>query len=64
MGKESVTTLDDLPDELDELDPFLDETARITFDLISLGNVRSFRKCRKLKEIFFKNSRIVGNSRK
>ncbi|MBL4764563.1 MAG: carboxy terminal-processing peptidase [Colwellia sp.] len=39
MGKESVTTLDDLPDELDELDPFLDETARITFDLISLGKI-------------------------
>jgi carboxyl-terminal processing protease len=39
MGKEKITTLDDLPDELDELDPFLDETARITFDLISLGKI-------------------------
>ncbi len=39
MGKEKVTSLEDLPDELDELDPFLDETAKITFDLISLGKV-------------------------
>ncbi len=39
MGKEKVESLDDLPDDLDELDPFLDETARITFDLVSLGKV-------------------------
>ncbi|MFT5755643.1 MAG: carboxyl-terminal processing protease [Alteromonadaceae bacterium] len=39
LGKEKVSSLDDLPDELDELDPFLDETARITFDLVSLGRV-------------------------
>lgn len=39
MGKEKVASLDDLPDELDELDPFLDETAKITFDLVSLGKV-------------------------
>jgi len=39
MGKEKVKTLEDLPDELNELDPFLDETAKITFDLISLGKV-------------------------
>jgi len=39
MGKEKVKSLDDLPDELDELDPFLDETAKITFDLVSLGKV-------------------------
>ncbi len=39
MGKEKVTSLDDLPDELSELDPFLDETARITFDLVSLGKL-------------------------
>lgn len=37
MGKEKVEDLDDLPEELDELDPFLDETAKITFDLINLG---------------------------
>lgn len=39
MGKETVTSLDDLPDELDELDPFLAETAKITFDMVSLGKV-------------------------
>lgn len=39
MGKEKITRLDDLPDDLDDLDPFLDETARITFDLISLGTI-------------------------
>ena len=39
MGIDKVTTLDDLPEELSELDPFLDETAKITFDLVSLGKV-------------------------
>lgn len=39
LGKEKVTSLDDLPEDLDELDPFLDETARITFDLVNLGKV-------------------------
>ncbi|WDE09783.1 carboxy terminal-processing peptidase [Thalassomonas haliotis] len=39
MKMEKVKSLDDLPDELDELDPFLDETAKITFDLVSLGKV-------------------------
>lgn len=39
MGKEAVKSLDDLPDDLEELDPFLDETAKITFDLVSLGKV-------------------------
>ena len=39
LGKEPVKDLDDLPDELEELDPFLDETAKITFDLVALGKV-------------------------
>lgn len=39
LGKDKVESLDDLPEELDELDPFLDETAKITFDLIALGRV-------------------------
>lgn len=39
LGKEKVTNLDDLPDDLEALDPFLDETAKITFDLVSLGKV-------------------------
>lgn len=39
LGKEKVDDLENLPDELDELDPFLDETAKITFDLVQLGKV-------------------------
>ena len=39
LGKKPVTDLDDLPDELDDLDAFLDEAARITFDFISLGKI-------------------------
>lgn len=39
MGKENIADLDDLPEDLEALDPFLDETARITFDLVSLGKV-------------------------
>ncbi len=39
MGKEAITDLDDLPEELEDIDPFLDETARITFDLVALGKV-------------------------
>lgn len=37
MGKEPVESLDDLPDELEELDPFLDEAANITFDMLDTG---------------------------
>ena len=39
LGLKAVENLDDLPDELDELDPFLDEAAKITFDLVALGKV-------------------------
>ena len=39
MGKEKVTDLDDLPEDLEKLDPFLDETAKITFDLVSLDKM-------------------------
>ncbi|MBL0711102.1 MAG: carboxy terminal-processing peptidase [Colwellia sp.] len=39
MDKKKIKSLDDLPDDLDKLDPFLDEAARITFDLVSLGKV-------------------------
>ena len=36
LGFEAVKDLEqDTPDELDQLDPFLEETARITADLIS-----------------------------
>ena len=39
LDKENVTDLDDITDQLDDLDPFLAETARITFDFISLGKI-------------------------
>ena len=39
LGQEAVTDLDDLPEELSELDPFLDEAAKITFDYVSLGKL-------------------------
>ena len=37
MGLEPVATLDDLPEDMEELDPFLDEAANITFDMIETG---------------------------
>ncbi|MEW6999435.1 carboxy terminal-processing peptidase [Colwelliaceae bacterium BS250] len=39
QGKEVVKTVDDIPEELSELDPFLDETANITFDLVEVGKL-------------------------
>ena len=37
LGKKPVTSLDDLPDELTQMDPFLEETALITSDFIKFG---------------------------
>ncbi|MBU3022910.1 carboxy terminal-processing peptidase [Aestuariibacter sp. A3R04] len=37
MGKAPVESLDDLPEELEELDPFLDEAANITYDMLDTG---------------------------
>ncbi|ALS98468.1 carboxy terminal-processing peptidase [Lacimicrobium alkaliphilum] len=37
LGKEPVENLDDLPEDLEEIDPFLDEAASITFDVVSTG---------------------------
>jgi carboxyl-terminal processing protease len=37
LGKDAVTSLDDLPDELTDMDPFLEETALITSDFIKFG---------------------------
>lgn len=37
MGKEKIESMDDLPEELEELDPFLDEAANITYDMIETG---------------------------
>ncbi|TLU68060.1 carboxy terminal-processing peptidase [Thalassotalea litorea] len=39
MDKELVTSIDDIPEELSELDPFLDESANITFDLVAIGKL-------------------------
>lgn len=39
LGKEKIDSVDDIPDELSELDPFLDETANITFDLLNIGRL-------------------------
>lgn len=40
LGFDKVESLDDdTPDELDDLDPFLEETARITVDLISTDQI-------------------------
>ena len=37
LNKKQVTSLDDLPDELTDMDPFLEETALITSDFIKFG---------------------------
>lgn len=39
QGKEKIASVDDIPEELNELDPFLDETANITFDLVEIGRI-------------------------
>ncbi len=39
MGKETIKSVDDIPEELSELDPLLDETANITFDLLDVGRL-------------------------
>lgn len=39
MGKDAVKTVDDIPEDLSELDPFLDETAIITFDFVEIGKL-------------------------
>lgn len=37
LGLPKVENLDDLPKELEELDPFLEEAANITYDVLSMG---------------------------
>ena len=39
LGEKPVEKLDDLPDSLDELDPFLEEAALITQDFIKYGRI-------------------------
>lgn len=44
LGKEAIKSIDDLPEELEELDPFLDEAANITFDFLKLNKLANQRK--------------------
>jgi carboxyl-terminal processing protease len=37
LGLEKVENLDDLPEELEKVDPFLEEAANITYDVLSIG---------------------------
>ncbi len=37
LGLAKVDNLEDLPDELDNIDPFLEEAANITYDVLALG---------------------------
>ncbi len=37
LGKKPVESLEDIPDDVEELDPFLDEAANITFDMLNTG---------------------------
>lgn len=37
LGLEKVENLDDLPEELETVDPFLDEAANITYDVLAMG---------------------------
>lgn len=37
MGKEPIKSMDDLPEDLEKLDPFLDEAANVTYDMIDTG---------------------------
>lgn len=39
LGKKAIENIDDLPEELEELDPFLDETANMTFDLLEYNKL-------------------------
>ena len=41
MGMEKIASLDDLPEDFDEIDPFLDEAAKITYDLLYSGKFAS-----------------------
>lgn len=37
LGREAIKSVDDLPEDLQQIDPFLAEAANITFDLIDTG---------------------------
>ena len=44
MGKEPIESIDDLPEELEEVDPFLDEAAYITLTLFKLKSMQLIRR--------------------
>lgn len=37
MGKEKIKDLDDVPEDMEEIDPFLDEAVNITLDVVNTG---------------------------
>lgn len=37
MGKEKIKDLDDIPEDMEEIDPFLDEAVNITLDVVNTG---------------------------
>ena len=37
MGKEKISSLDDVPEDMDEIDPYLDEAVNITLDVVNTG---------------------------
>ena len=39
LGKEPIENLDDVPEVIEELDPFLEEAALITQDYINFGRI-------------------------
>lgn len=43
-GHEKVASIDDIPEDYEAVDPFLDEAANITYDLVSVGKYASTTK--------------------
>ena len=41
LGKDQITSLDDMPEDFEEIDPFLDEAANITYDLLYTAITRT-----------------------
>jgi len=37
MGKEKIKDIEDIPEDMDEIDPFLDEAVNITLDVVNTG---------------------------
>ncbi|MBE1301651.1 MAG: carboxy terminal-processing peptidase [Alteromonadaceae bacterium] len=43
MGKEKIADLEDIPEDMDEIDPFLDEAVQITLDVVDTGKYAIIR---------------------